>query len=168
MAAVRKSVRKSAPAKKATRAPHKTAAKSAPAKTAPAKRSARKTATKAKATPVAAASAPRVPNAYGFAVGSDSAIAVEEMVAGGFDRRTVSHRIGELVSASSGMTTRNGTDKNIGSLISTLLSRLSAAGWVIESSWRLVPPADIAEAAKKEAASAKRRATRAARATAKA
>ncbi len=74
---------------------------------------------------------------HGFRVGSDSAIIVDILVAGGLDRQDIN----EKVAASINPNTRNGRPKNIPSLISGLLARLEERGYYIESSWRVVPPA---------------------------
>jgi hypothetical protein len=75
---------------------------------------------------------------HGFRVGSDSAIIVDLLVAGGLDRQDIN----EKVAAAINPVTRSGRNKNIPSLISGLLARLEERGYTIESSWRLVPPAD--------------------------
>lgn len=75
---------------------------------------------------------------HGFRVGSDSAIIVDLLVAGGLDRQDIN----EKVAAAINPMTRSGRQKNIPSLISGLLARLEQRGYHIESSWRLVPPAD--------------------------
>lgn len=75
---------------------------------------------------------------HGFRAGSDSAIIVDLLVAGGLDRQDIN----EKVAAAINPMTRSGRQKNIPSLISGLLARLEARGYHIESSWRLVPPAD--------------------------
>lgn len=75
---------------------------------------------------------------HGFRVGSDSAIIVDLLVAGGVDRQDINEKVAEAINPM----TRSGRQKNIPSLISGLLARLEQRGYHIESSWRLVPPAD--------------------------
>lgn len=74
---------------------------------------------------------------HGFREGTDSAIIVDILVAGGLDRQDIN----EKVAAAINVKTRNGRMKNIPSLISGLLARLEERGYYIESSWRVVPPA---------------------------
>ena len=76
-------------------------------------------------------------NEHGFVDGSDSALMVELMLEGGFDRREVNDKIAEQLEDT---TTRAGNQKNIPSLISGLLARLEERGYTVESHWRLVPP----------------------------
>ena len=73
---------------------------------------------------------------HGFRVGSDSAIIVDILVAGGLDRQDINDRVAETIN----IQTRSGRQKNIPSLISGLLSRLEDRGYMIESNWRVVPP----------------------------
>ena len=74
---------------------------------------------------------------HGFRVGTDSAIIVDILVAGGLDRQDINEKVAAAINTK----TRNGRSKNIPSLISGLLARLEERGYYIESSWRVVPPA---------------------------
>lgn len=73
---------------------------------------------------------------HGFRVGTDSAIIVDLLVAGGLDRQDINEKVAKSINVKS----RNGRTKNISSLISGLLARLEERGYYIESSWRVVPP----------------------------
>lgn len=75
--------------------------------------------------------------AHGFRVGSDSAIIVDILVQGGMDRQDINDKVAAAIEP----LTRSGRPKNIPSLISGLLARLEERGYKIESSWRLIPPA---------------------------
>lgn len=81
---------------------------------------------------------PKGMNSHGFRNGSDSAMIVDLMVAGGLDRQDINDKVGATIDPN----TRSGRQKNIPSLISGLLARLEERGYRIESSWRLVPPSD--------------------------
>lgn len=79
---------------------------------------------------------PRGMTTHGFRVGSDSAIIVDILVAGGLDRQDINDKVAETIN----IQTRSGRQKNIPSLISGLLARLEERGYMIESNWRVVPP----------------------------
>lgn len=81
---------------------------------------------------------PRGMTSHGFRNGSDSAIIVDLLVAGGLDRQDINDKVAELINPQ----TKSGRQKNIPSLISGLLARLEERGYRIESSWRLVPPSE--------------------------
>jgi hypothetical protein len=74
--------------------------------------------------------------AHGFREGSDSAIIVDILVAGGLDRQEINDKIAAAINTQ----TRSGRSKNIPSLVSGLLSRLEQRGYTVESSWRVIPP----------------------------
>jgi hypothetical protein len=74
---------------------------------------------------------------HGFVNGTDSSILVEELIAGGVDRGEIAARALERMEP----TTRSGQPKNLSSLTTNLLAKLSEKGYTVESSWRLVPPA---------------------------
>jgi hypothetical protein len=75
-------------------------------------------------------------NPHGFRNNSDSAKIVEIMIAGGLDRQDINEKVADAITTE----TRNGHRKNIPSLVSGLLARLEKRGYVIESSWKLIPP----------------------------
>jgi hypothetical protein len=79
-------------------------------------------------------------NPHGFTVGSDQAIIVDAMVAGGADRVDVANKALKKLPEK---TTRDGNEKNVSSLMSALIKRLLGEGYKIESNWRLVPPARV-------------------------
>jgi hypothetical protein len=158
-------------AKPTTTRAKKTTTKAAAAKPATNRTSARNTTatknTKTKATPAKKAAAPRSApsprelDLHGFVPGSDSALIAQAFIDGGDTRSDVNHRAAALVKSANGLKTRNGTEKNIPSLGAGVLKALSERGYTIESSYRVVPPADVQAEMKKQAAAAKRRAGRA-------
>ena len=75
-------------------------------------------------------------NEHGFRNNSDSAKIVDIMVAGGLDRQDINEKVASAITTE----TRNGQRKNIPSLVSGLLARLEERGYVVESSWKLIPP----------------------------
>jgi hypothetical protein len=75
-------------------------------------------------------------NEHGFRNNSDSAKIVDIMVAGGLDRQDINEKVASAITTE----TRNGQRKNIPSLVSGLLARLEQKGYVVESSWKLIPP----------------------------
>ena len=160
---------KKAPAKKARPAAKKKAAATVAAepvkvpKKATKKAAAKKAATKktaAKGTAKSARGFRRELNVHGFVPGSDSALIVDALIDGGKDRHDATAKAVKKIEKSSGMSTRGGGQKNVPSLISGLMARLTERGYKIESEWRLKPPASVtkkmeAEAAKKEKTKAK-------------
>ena len=99
---------------------------------------------------------------HGFVRGTDSAIIADLLVAGGESRLAVNEAVQQAVEAANGGSTRGGVEKNWPSLVSNVIRRLVAEkGYEIESSYRLVPPPEIAQELKAEATAAKRAATRA-------
>ena len=141
----KKTPAKKVPAKKVT-APAKTpvevpAKKTAPRKTAPKKVASTPAPVKTPRKKVTPAPAPvttseREFNDHGFVVGTDSAVISEALVSGGASRKEVNAKIAEVIAG----TTRNGSPKNIPALVAGILSRMIDRGYVVESSYRLVPP----------------------------
>lgn len=89
-------------------------------------------------------------NVHGFRVGSDQAIIVDALVKGGFDRGDV---VAKATKSLPTTVTRNDRVKNVSSLVSALLSRLTSEGYKVESSWRLVPPKRVQNKMEKQSAS---------------
>lgn len=153
-------------ATKAKPAPKSKATGERTTKTRTAVKTAPKSAPKAKAAPKAAPkeaveSKPRGEmNVHGFYDGTDSAIIADALVEGGESRAEVVANATETIAKTSGLATRNGTDKAVASMTSGILNALLAKGYVIEQSYRLVPPADVAAEMKKAAAAEKRAAAR--------
>ncbi len=79
----------------------------------------------------------RTMNRHGFRSWSDSAKIVDIMLQGGLDRQDINDKVADAI----GTKTRSGRDKNIPSLISGLLARLVERGYTVESSWRVIEPA---------------------------
>lgn len=131
--------------------------KAAPATKTASKRAAAKKTTKA---PAKERAYTRELNLHGFVPGSDTAHIVDALLEGGADRHDVTAKAIDRIEKTNGIETRGGNTKNVPSLISGLLTRLEAKGYTVESTWRLVPPADVAADMKKAAASEKRAATR--------
>jgi hypothetical protein len=138
-----------------TTAAKATTTRKAPAKAAPAK---------VEAKPKQTTGEGRTVDLHGFTPGTDSSLIAEALVEGGETRVDVNRLAAEKIAKVNGIKTRQGSDKNVPSLLSSILKRLQAQGYTIESSWRLVPPPEVETQIKKEAAAAKRRATRAAKA----
>ena len=73
---------------------------------------------------------------HGYRQGSNSSIAVNEMLKGGSTRQEVADRIAEAC----GGTTRNGTPINGSGMMTTLIKELADKGYTVETTWTLVPP----------------------------
>jgi hypothetical protein len=154
--------KKTAPAKTATKAAAKKAPakKSAPAKkVAPAKKAAAATTEKKERKPNARHGMP--PNwmeldKHGFLKGGDSSFIFAEMLKGGETRADVVTRIRETLP---NMTTANGREKNIPSLMATLLQKAKRDGYAVKATWKLVPPT-AASGSKKIAAASKSKVTK--------
>ena len=91
------------------------------------------------------APAPRQKDQFGFMEGTDSSIAAHALAAGGADRTTIYDNIREQIESNSesGLQTRNGTEKNIPNLVATVLKQMRDRGWIVESTWRVVPDPDF-------------------------
>lgn len=141
----KKSATKKAPAKKAV-TPKKAAAKKTAAK--PKKKA--DSARRRKAVDPAPAKKERKPRKKpvreegpgGYLAGSNSAIAVEEMLKGGSDRAEVGRRIVSRCSP-----TRQGHPVNASGMISALLLQLEDQGYTVESHWVLKEPTPQSKAA---------------------
>jgi hypothetical protein len=94
----------------------------------------------AKVEKAAVANAPRQKDEFGFMEGTDSSIAAHALVEGGFDRVSIYNTIRDRIehNSTNGLTTRNGTDKNIPNLVATVVKQMRNRGYVVESSWRMV------------------------------
>lgn len=123
-----------------TTAPKKIARKVARKTAAPAKSA-------TKAAPKKVAAAPRKKAAvssrfemgdYGYVKGSDSDLIAAAMVEGGADRQDIAKRLGKTIGKKQ---TRNGTEKNIPALMSSVAFHLRKRGYKVESTFRMVPPA---------------------------
>lgn len=164
---------KKVPAKKATTSAAKATA-TKPTRKAPAKATTKAPAKRVPTKKAAAVSTDtvettaRAKGLHGFYKGTDSALIAEAMLEGGVDRKDVNQKAIALVTATNGIETREGGIKNVPSLGSGVLRRLGELGFTVESTWKLVPPPEIAEALAAEqaeaAAAAKAAATKAKRA----
>lgn len=135
-----------------TRAKKATAAK-APAAKAPAVKSKKAPASKVKVTNKAGESRyGHEKNALGFVPGSDSALIAAALVEGGESRSEIAAAATAQIKASSGLKTRNGTDKDVSGLVAGVLRRMIADGFEVKQSFIVVPPAE-----KKAAISAEKR-----------
>lgn len=96
---------------------------------------------------------------FGFVVGSDSSIIAHTLVEGVTEggREGMVELVRERIEAANGLQTRNGTEKYIPSLVSGVLLKLRKQGFTEESSFKVVPPAELAQAV----ATVKRKAARA-------
>lgn len=126
---------KTGPAKttKATGAKSTAKTKAAP------KTTAKKTTKKA---PVVVATEPRVVEytPEGFVAGSDSALIAKALVEGGIDRNEVNQNAIDAIAASSGLLTKNGKEKYVPSMVSSILSKMVNTGeFQVVASWQLVP-----------------------------
>lgn len=99
-------------------------------------------------------------NCLGFVPGTDSDIIARSLIEGGRDRKEINDRSTTAIEQANGVTTRTGEKKNVPSLTSAILSRLIAQGYVVEASWKLVPPENIRKALAAERAAATRKAKR--------
>ena len=139
----------------------KAATKTTPAK-APAKKTSPKSAPAAK-TVMDKEPRPRVMDPHGYVENSDSSIIANCLVDGGESRSTVNEVITSQIDATNAILTRGGKEKNVASLTSSIMKQLiQDRGYTVESSFRLVPPPEVAAELKKVAAAKKRAATRAA------
>lgn len=91
-------------------------------------------------------------NALGFVSGSDSAIIAAALVEGGASRSDIAEAAEAQIKTSSGLKTRNGTDKDVNGLVAGVLRRMVADGFEVKQSFIVVPPAE-----KKAAISAEKR-----------
>ncbi|QGJ92960.1 hypothetical protein SEA_KABOCHA_70 [Gordonia phage Kabocha] len=75
----------------------------------------------------------------GFIVGGDSAIIAAALVEGGADRHEINENIRKAIKKANGLTTRNGEEKYIPSMVSSILAKMLATGYYdIQSEWKLV------------------------------
>lgn len=111
-----------------------TSKKSTTAKKAPVKKPAPKKSAPKKTT----AGVEREKTPEGFVVGGDSAIIAAALVEGGADRGEINENIRKAIKKANGLTTRNGEDKYIPSMVSSILAKMLATGYYeVESTWRL-------------------------------
>lgn len=141
----RKTAVKSRPAVKSKVAAKKTASKKATKKSAPVEKEVR---------------FPRVYDAFGFVQNTDSSIIAHALVEGGAGRNELNDTIAAQIEKANGLQTRTGGDKLVPSLVSGILNRLLKDGYTIESSWALIPPAEVRKALSSQKAAAKRKAGR--------
>jgi hypothetical protein len=129
----------------------KTTTKKATSKKATAKKATAKKTTskgKTKASPKREHYGPQT-NEHGLVPGSDTATMLDIMLEGGTDRNDINSQVEKAIKKSTGLQTRAGNDKNIPTMVSSLLSRMQEKGYTIESSWVLVPPAEGSKKGKK-------------------
>lgn len=81
---------------------------------------------------------PRESRGMKFNVGSDMALAFEELQRGGQTRTEVNARIMERFGETK---TRAGNPKPVTTIVNQVLRRALENGWTVEASWRLVQPA---------------------------
>lgn len=83
---------------------------------------------------------PRQKDIFGYTEGTDSSITALTLAEGGADRSEIYEKIRGRIEEQSatGLVTRNGTEKNIPNLVSTVLRQLKPKGWAVESHWKLV------------------------------
>lgn len=111
-----------------------TSKKTTTAKKAPVKKPAPKKTAPKKAAPAVE----REKTPEGFVVGGDSAIIAAALVEGGADRGEINENIRKAIKKANGLTTRNGEDKYIPSMVSSILAKMLATGYYeVESTWRL-------------------------------
>lgn len=164
---------KTAPAANGTskttrRTPRTKATSAAPSPKSAPKPKPKATASKAKAAPKAtkAKAAPKTEprstelDLHGFQVGSDSALIAAALIEGGESRKDATAKAAKAIEKTNGLVARTGSPKNVASLTSGILGRLIEAGYTVEESFRVVPPKEVQDAMKKEAAAVKRAATR--------
>lgn len=72
----------------------------------------------------------------GYAMGTQSFIVATELIRGGRDRVSISHRIAELLPD----TTKNGTPKMVSNVVGIVIKQLLERGFVIQGTWSLVKP----------------------------
>ena len=98
-------------------------------------------------------------NALGFVPGSDSAIIAAALVEGGDSRADIAAVAKEQIKASSGLKTRNGTDKDVNGLVAGVLRRMVADGFTVKQSFVVMPPPEkkAAITAEKRKAARKRK-----------
>lgn len=73
----------------------------------------------------------------GFAVGTASAIIAEIICEGGKSRNEINAKVAKKI----GGETRNGTERNVPSMVTNIVGKLRERGYKEESTWRMVPPA---------------------------
>lgn len=167
MAAAVKSKPKTKAAPKATTAKAKPATKASAAKPAakakaPATKSAPKGKGKAAKVEVKSANVglPREFDVHGFLVGSDSQIIANALTEGGETKTQIIREAAEKIEKENGLVTRNGTEKAISSLASSVLRTLQDKGYTVEASYKVVPPAEVAAEMKKAARAAARKSSK--------
>jgi hypothetical protein len=92
---------------------------------------------KAPATPAKKTAVER--NEYGITVGSDQDIILREMIAGGADKHEIIERCNVLFA---GRTTSGGKPKPVSTVVNQLIHAMRAKGFKVESTWRIIPPAE--------------------------
>jgi hypothetical protein len=78
-------------------------------------------------------------NQWGYRVDSDVAVVLEEMMAGGPDKHSIAMRLAERFKEHK---TKTGASKPVSTVMNQVQKHMLARGFTIESTWRLVPPAD--------------------------
>lgn len=72
----------------------------------------------------------------GFTIGTDQQIIADTLLEGGDSRADIIDKLRKKLSP----TTRNGTEKPIANLMSSVFKKMALAGFQVESSFKLVPP----------------------------
>jgi hypothetical protein len=78
-------------------------------------------------------------DAYGFRLGSDVSVVLEQLMTGGASKREVASRISKLFA---GQQTRGGKPKPVSTIMNQVEGQMKARGFRVESNWRLVAPED--------------------------
>jgi hypothetical protein len=87
----------------------------------------------------------------GFVVGTDQDAIATALMEGGESRAAIVQDLEKRLD----LTTRNGTDKQITNMISGTLNKMKARGYIIESSFIVLPPTPASKRAATRAANAK-------------
>lgn len=73
----------------------------------------------------------------GMAIDSEQFAVAVEILKGGVTRQDVNHRVRELLPP----TTRTGTPKAVSNLVSGVIGKLTARGFIVEGNWKMIFPA---------------------------
>lgn len=76
---------------------------------------------------------------YGFRKGSDISVVLAELLKGGESKHHVATRISEVFE---GRQTKGGNPKPVSTVMNQVENLMRARGFQVESSWKLVPPAN--------------------------
>lgn len=72
----------------------------------------------------------------GFTIGTDQQVIADALLEGADTRQDIIESLRSTLKS----TTRNGTEKPIANLVSSVFNRLALAGFTLESHWKLLPP----------------------------